>query len=155
MTETKKCGDCRHKEHCDTTSELYGVPKYRAGCKYFVEKKIDNLAGRCAESIAKAKDSLHEMTVAVENYSIGRSSVGAYINDIMKQEENFIFGVIEDYLTEQGYHTRISINGATIKAMVEKQIKLKECIANLDNPEFQHLSWSHEELLKLLKEHVV
>lgn len=41
-----------------------------------------------------------------------------------------------------------------IKAL-KAQVKLKECIANLDNPEFQHLSWSHEELLKLLKEHVV
>lgn len=40
-----------------------------------------------------------------------------------------------------------------IKAL-EAQIKLKECIANLDNPEFEHLTWSHAEVLKLLKEHV-
>lgn len=40
-----------------------------------------------------------------------------------------------------------------IKAL-EAQIKLKECVANLDNPEFAHLTWSHEEMLQLLKEHV-
>lgn len=37
---------------------------------------------------------------------------------------------------------------------LEAQMKLKECIANLDNPEFKHLTWTHEEVLKLLKEHV-
>ena len=37
---------------------------------------------------------------------------------------------------------------------LEAQISLKECIANLDNPEFAHLTWSHAEVLELLKEHV-
>ena len=31
----QRCGDCKHKGHCDTTSKLYGVPKYNGGCKYF------------------------------------------------------------------------------------------------------------------------
>lgn len=44
--------------------------------------------------------------------------------------------------------------GKAIHAL-EAQVKLKECIANLDNPEFKHLTWTHEEVLKLLKEHVV
>ena len=37
---------------------------------------------------------------------------------------------------------------------LEAQISLKECIENLDNPEFEHVTWTHAEVLKLLKEHV-
>lgn len=35
----RKCGDCKHKGHCDATSELYGVPKYIGGCKCFERKE--------------------------------------------------------------------------------------------------------------------
>ncbi|MBQ0143303.1 MAG: hypothetical protein KBT06_11020 [Prevotellaceae bacterium] len=33
-----KCSECKHKGHCDQTSELYGVPKYNCGCQYFEKK---------------------------------------------------------------------------------------------------------------------
>lgn len=51
-------------------------------------------------------------------------------------------------------HDEVWEAGDMVIKALEAQVKLKECIANLDNPEFTHLTWSHEELLKLLKEHV-
>lgn len=39
MASKKTCGKCKYKGHCDTTSELYGVPKYNGGCKEYEPKK--------------------------------------------------------------------------------------------------------------------
>lgn len=52
-------------------------------------------------------------------------SIEAYVNDNIKQTDDFILGVIQEYYTERGYHQRIEINGANLKAMIEKQIPKK------------------------------
>ena len=55
----------------------------------------------------------------------GRNTIDAYVNEFAKQTEDFLLGVIEENLTEHGYHQRIEINGANIKAAIEKQIPKK------------------------------
>ena len=55
----------------------------------------------------------------------GRNTIDAYVNEFAKQTENFLLGVIEENLTEHGYHQKIEINGANLKAMIEKQIPKK------------------------------
>ena len=55
----------------------------------------------------------------------GRNTIEAYVNECAKQTEDFILGVIQENLTEHGYHQKIEINGANIKAMIEKQIPKK------------------------------
>ena len=44
-----KCGSCKFKGHCDTTSELYGVPKYNGGCQYYEQRSEDmkECCGNC------------------------------------------------------------------------------------------------------------
>ena len=41
--------------------------------------------------------------------------------------------------------------GKAIHAL-EAQMKLKECIGRLDQPEYENITWSKEELVLLLKE---
>lgn len=55
----------------------------------------------------------------------GRNTIDVYVNEYAKQTEEFILGVIEENLTEHGYHQKIEINGANIKAAIEKQIAKK------------------------------
>lgn len=58
-------------------------------------------------------------------------------------------------LLEKGQKREAEINEQAFeKAMksLEAQISLNECIANLDNPVFEHVTWTHAELLKLLKD---
>lgn len=56
---------------------------------------------------------------------MGRTTIEAYVDEMVSKTEDFILGVIGEYLTEYGYHKKIEINGANIKAMAEKQIPKK------------------------------
>ena len=68
-----------------------------------------------------------------EEWLFGRKIVEVYVNKTVEQTEDFIIGVMQDYLTEQGYHEKWEINGANIKAAIEKQIP-KRIWGNEHNP---------------------
>lgn len=54
-----------------------------------------------------------------------QAHVNAFIDKAAQETDDLILGTMEDYLTEEGYHKKIEINGANLKAIVEKQIAKK------------------------------
>ena len=54
-----------------------------------------------------------------------QAHVNAFIDKAAQETDDLILGTMEDYLTEEGYHKIIEINGANLKAIVEKQIAKK------------------------------
>ena len=96
-----KCGSCKFNGHCNTTSELYSVPKYNGGCQYYKEKnevqgmKEQNYCDKCGYVIEQCEcekpqtnaDRIRNMTDAELAEWVFRHDTITYCHGRLNTEE--------------------------------------------------------------------
>ena len=95
-----------------------------------LEKTLRNEQALSAKAVAKIRKlaeelkAYHEIGTAEECKDAVENIERFYQHGYNKAIDDFA-NDMEDYLTEEGYHKKIEINGAKLKAIMEKQIPKK------------------------------
>ena len=84
----------------------------------FVAEKSYQKVDRFVPSVKKGVVKMTDQRITLGYMG----TIQAFVNDNVEKTDDFIIGVVQEYYNEYGYHKQFELNGANLKAMIEKQI---------------------------------